>query len=247
MASRNSAFFGVAAVTLMFAASGAQADPVNLPPPVGAILDLNGQPVPNGTGTSVPQEYTVDFTAGVANTAITFALRDDPQYLSLTNVSVSNVTTGSTTNLLTNGDFSQGTVGAAPVGWSYANIYGATYNGVVADSGCSAGTTCFFDGSVQAYDAISQSIQTTTGDVYQISFLLGESSNQTTFSSLSTNGDTTDNGGNGLDVLVYAQAGLPIAGAVPEPSTWAMMILGFCGLGFMAYRRKQNGSALGLA
>jgi hypothetical protein len=27
-------------------------------------------------------------------------------------------------------------------------------------------------------------------------------------------------------------------GAVPEPSTWAMMILGFAGIGFMAYRRK---------
>jgi PEP-CTERM motif len=33
-------------------------------------------------------------------------------------------------------------------------------------------------------------------------------------------------------------------GAVPEPSTWAMMILGFFGVGFMAYRRKQNGAAL---
>jgi hypothetical protein len=30
-----------------------------------------------------------------------------------------------------------------------------------------------------------------------------------------------------------------IAAAVPEPSTWAMMLLGFAGLGFMAYRRKQ--------
>jgi hypothetical protein len=28
--------------------------------------------------------------------------------------------------------------------------------------------------------------------------------------------------------------------AVPEPSTWAMMIFGFCGLGFMAYRRKSK-------
>jgi len=28
--------------------------------------------------------------------------------------------------------------------------------------------------------------------------------------------------------------------AVPEPSTWAMMILGFFGLGFMAYRRKHE-------
>ena len=28
--------------------------------------------------------------------------------------------------------------------------------------------------------------------------------------------------------------------AVPEPSTWAMMILGFLGLGFLAYRRKNG-------
>jgi len=35
--------------------------------------------------------------------------------------------------------------------------------------------------------------------------------------------------------------------AVPEPSTWAMAILGFAGLGFLAYRRKQNGAALGVA
>ena len=31
-----------------------------------------------------------------------------------------------------------------------------------------------------------------------------------------------------------------IASAVPEPSTWAMTILGFIGLGFMAYRRKYQ-------
>ena len=30
--------------------------------------------------------------------------------------------------------------------------------------------------------------------------------------------------------------------AVPEPSTWAMMILGFMGVGFMAYRRKNKHS-----
>ena len=28
--------------------------------------------------------------------------------------------------------------------------------------------------------------------------------------------------------------------AVPEPSTWAMMILGFAGVGFMAYRRRNQ-------
>jgi hypothetical protein len=33
---------------------------------------------------------------------------------------------------------------------------------------------------------------------------------------------------------------------IPEPSTWAMMILGFAGVGFMAYRRK-NKMALSVA
>ena len=35
--------------------------------------------------------------------------------------------------------------------------------------------------------------------------------------------------------------------AVPEPSTWAMMIFGFLGVGFMAYRRKSSASRFRLA
>jgi hypothetical protein len=31
-----------------------------------------------------------------------------------------------------------------------------------------------------------------------------------------------------------------VSPAVPEPSTWAMMVLGFCGLGWLAYRRKDR-------
>jgi hypothetical protein len=38
-----------------------------------------------------------------------------------------------------------------------------------------------------------------------------------------------------------------VAGAVPEPATWAMMILGFAGVGFLAYRRRGHGPALRLA
>jgi hypothetical protein len=30
--------------------------------------------------------------------------------------------------------------------------------------------------------------------------------------------------------------------AVPEPSTWAMLLLGFAGLGTLAYRRNRSGS-----
>jgi hypothetical protein len=31
-----------------------------------------------------------------------------------------------------------------------------------------------------------------------------------------------------------------VASAVPEPSTWAMLLLGFAGIGVMAYRRKAK-------
>jgi hypothetical protein len=57
------------------------------------------------------------------------------------------------------------------------------------------------------------------------------------FTFLGTSGQLSflDNGpsnfrGNLLDNVVLS--------AVPEPSTWAMMILGFAGIGFMAYRRS---------
>jgi hypothetical protein len=30
---------------------------------------------------------------------------------------------------------------------------------------------------------------------------------------------------------------------VPEPSTWAMMLLGFAGLGFVTYRRRNTALA----
>ncbi|CUT12525.1 hypothetical protein BF49_3605 [Bradyrhizobium sp.] len=31
-----------------------------------------------------------------------------------------------------------------------------------------------------------------------------------------------------------------VTGAVPEPSTWAMMIFGFAGMGLIAYRRRAK-------
>jgi len=50
---------------------------------------------------------------------------------------------------------------------------------------------------------------------------------------------------NPLDASLYNLVISPGVGnspvsAVPEPSTWAMMILGFAGVGFMAYRRKSK-------
>jgi hypothetical protein len=52
------------------------------------------------------------------------------------------------------------------------------------------------------------------------------------------NGVYTDANGD-LVLIIGAPSGVS---AVPEPSTWAMLILGFLGIGFMAYRRKNHTS-----
>jgi hypothetical protein len=43
-----------------------------------------------------------------------------------------------------------------------------------------------------------------------------------------------------LDNGTFAVRPVNLTDAVPEPSTWAMMILGFAGIGVMAYRRKSK-------
>jgi hypothetical protein len=65
----------------------------------------------------------------------------------------------------------------------------------------------------------------------------------------------TDNGGKnllpGFDFALNSEEGQgqitgqivvgdPMVAAVPEPSTWAMMLLGFAGIGAMTYRRRKS-------
>ena len=46
---------------------------------------------------------------------------------------------------------------------------------------------------------------------------------------------------------ISVEAGQAFLTAVPETSTWAMMMLGFAGLGLIARRRKRSGAQLGIA
>jgi hypothetical protein len=57
------------------------------------------------------------------------------------------------------------------------------------------------------------------------------------------NGIGAPPGTEGFGVAVMADGATPVvldyvAGSVPEPATWAMMLLGFAGLGFLGYRRS---------
>lgn len=42
------------------------------------------------------------------------------------------------------------------------------------------------------------------------------------------------------EMITLSPLSVTVTDAVPEPSTWAMMILGFAGIGFLAYRPKNN-------
>jgi hypothetical protein len=53
-------------------------------------------------------------------------------------------------------------------------------------------------------------------------------------------------GGNGTKLDQGTFSG-DLTTAVPEPSTWAMMLIGFVGIGFMTYRRSRKSEALAAA
>src|SRR5208337_4743005 len=215
--------------------SGPIADPTNQGPPAGAILDLNGDPILAGYN-----QYSVNFTATDASTNLSFAFREDPAFLSLDDVTVTNLTT-STAVPVVNGGFESGIVGDnAPVGWSYLNMFGASYAGIVDNNNPHTGNNNY-DGAVQAYDGITQALSTTAGDLYQISFWLADNSGGAgiggTYSRLSTNGDVSDTGGNGIDLLVYAGA---IPTLVPEPSSLVVSAISILFLaGFAGLRRRH--------
>jgi hypothetical protein len=180
--------------------------PDNEAPPSGPIvLDWNGTPIPHAY-----QQYTASFVATSSISNISFAFRHDPDFLGIDDVSV---TTGGGSNLLVNGGFESGPLDeSVPSGWTYLNEFEATFSGVVADNSTSppgphGGAYYYYDGSVQAYDVITQQIPTTIGGTYNISFWLcddgGDDGGLNTFQRLSDNG-LSGAYGNAANVIVYA-------------------------------------------
>jgi hypothetical protein len=242
----------------------------NIAPPAGAVLDLNGQLLPVNDPTYTSAEFQVspqDIVGGV--TTLTFLFRDDYAYINFSNAALYDLSSANpTVNLLSNGNFAGGTHTSSgylniPIGWSYVNPNPGASDVFVAggfSKFCIGGGRCWSNGTTGGYDELSQTVAVNGQDSYRISFDAvvtgvappppGVAESTATWAPYSTNA-ATGFSGNAADILAYigpvggftqAPPPLPVGGGepIPEPSTWAMMLLGFAGLGFVGYRRAST-------
>jgi len=118
---------------------------------------------------------------------------------------------------------------------------GSTFNDLTltASGTASAYTALLLNIDVATNETVTFTSPTliTSGATQQLSangnnFILIQAQNGETFSSISfaTSGDISD----------VKQTRVDFASAVPEPSTWAMMGLGFAAIGLFAYRRRDE-------
>ncbi len=224
-----------AAAAAAILASGQAFAASNNPPPIGTVIhNFDGEAI-----THPLTQYFFDFTATSTATDLSFAFREDPSFIHLDNVVVT--LDGGSTNLVANGDFEGGSSGPnTPTDWTYLNTFGATFAGVVSANCGVGGSNCYNDGAVQAYDAITQQLATVNGSLYHLSFFFGDTSEATNFSALSTNGQPGTSG-NGINMVVYGGDAIPVRdNGVPEPAAWALMLLGFGGIGATLRSRRRQ-------
>lgn len=95
--------------------------------------------------------------------------------------------------------------------------------------------------AITAYDAngniIGSVTNPTTGDVF---LGLVTADHSATISGLLFSLVGDEPYGFDVDNIQFGVGSQVVAPTVPEPSTWAMMLAGFVGLGFAAYRRSQG-------
>jgi hypothetical protein len=164
------------------------------------LLSLSNPP------TTTDKPYDLYFTATASNTTISIGGYDDPAFEYVWGISL--------------------TLGGG------ANLLGGSWVFTPARSGSEAtdyeGLLTFGD-ILGNYDTFSQTVATTKGDTYLLSFDFANSLDGLSF--------TSDPGG--LQVTTSSGLASTVA-AIPELSTWTMALLGFVGLGLVGYRQGRK-------
>lgn len=176
--------------------------------------------------TNLPQQFVTPesftFTATSSTTTLNFQGYDIPGTLALVNLFFATTGTSLTTanNLLAGQTFT-----ATPSGCSAPfNTFGTGSTGIYGASDLTFGGTC-----TGMYDTLSSTVNTVAGLSYTLSFSLTSSAA----------------GSTGLRISEGVLAN--DTGAVPEPATWAMMLLGFGAIGAALRRRKSVRHSRGAA
>jgi PEP-CTERM motif len=139
-----------------------------------------------------------------------------------------------------------------------AAVYDWTLSGVsFSDGGTASGTLTFgvivlpSDVELTAYNIVTTTGSVLSGNTYQgttaqfvssVGFDLSANSEllHLNFSALSLDSPSSLSGYEFVGGNFRTITSGSITASIPEPSTWAMLLLGFAGLGFMAYRRKSK-------
>ncbi|CAM4831945.1 unnamed protein product [Rotaria magnacalcarata] len=143
---------------------------------IGVVLNNTCTAILSGTVTilvnlsNVPKflyrYHQYSFIAKSNKTTMILALRQDPSYWCLDDISVTN----NGTEMWQNGGFELNSL--TPQHYTYCNPDGASASGIISTNCPHSGSYSFYDGSVKYSDYLSQSFATVIGSNYNISFWL---------------------------------------------------------------------------
>ena len=200
----------------------------------------------NGSGTTAAGYWTHDATGATGQIAGTVS--GGPSFTSPTFTNINNLLVAKF-----GPNFNSQATGVNDSGWvvGFYQPTSTTFNGFVDESGVISSVSAPFAGTVSTQALGVNDLGEIVGD-YTLAdgTMLGFLDKGGAFTTLDPFGSpaVTANGINDKGVVVgfYTNATTDtvdgfVGTTVPEPSTWAMMLLGFAGLGFLGYRKVRTG------
>jgi hypothetical protein len=206
------------------------------------------------------ESVTIDLT-NINLPGTTFSVSGSVTQNGTGGLNVSLVTDGFTTpDLFFHGSAGHGTLGfdlsglVAGLAINDSNI--SISNATFVDPTHNVTTTAVLSIGAQQYDGFGNftfnlncglACQASTTDVTKLNFTINDSAGALLLANLTNNASGnlfgldvwTDQGGAGGNTVATGFAAVQLAAAVPEPSTWAMMLLGFVGLA-AAFRTRRR-------